>query len=78
MLGFGVTLVLRQPFEGAETDSPFAPVWGSAWELAPCHRGVTTGRGPPLCSPGLCAGRARVLAGRPETMGGCGPGRGLA
>lgn len=66
------------PFEGAETDSPFALVWGSAWELVPCHRGVTTDRGPPLRGLGFCAGWACVLAGRPETMGGCGPGRGLA
>lgn len=64
------------PFEGAETDSPFAPVWGSAWELAPYHRGVTTGRGRSLCGPGLCVGQACLLAGQPETMGGCGPGPG--
>lgn len=61
------------PFEGAETDGPFAPVWGSAWELAPRHRGVTAGRGPPLCGPGLCADRAGDNGGlRP------GPGAGIA
>lgn len=46
-------------------------MWSLAWELAPCHWGVTRGEGLPSEAWGfLLAGR--VLAGRPETMGGCG------
>lgn len=35
---------------------PFRVVWGSAWELAPCHRGVTGGEGLPSAAWGFVQG----------------------
>ena len=65
------------PFEGVETDSLFLAVWGSARELAPCHRGVTRGEGLASAAWGSVQG-ALALAQRPETMGACGRGAGIA
>lgn len=61
------------PLKVLRLTASFWPVWGSAWELAPCHRGVTRGS-----AAWGSVQSARALAGRPETMGDRGRGAGIA